>query len=294
MERKSWIIRMAVIMLTLTTIGMAWADGVQQADDLVPSPRLARNVIRGTVVTVDGDGVVVETADGTRREVLVSDVTRQWLPGEPLATEVELAIGDPVLILGRPVATDDGELALSARLVVVASDEDLPRILVWGRVVTVTQQTIVVQAARGERAISVLPRTRIWLGRDRVDSLRGIPAGAQVIALGQPTELGQWIAGLVLVLGEGAPPRLRLHGEVTAKDQEAGTLTLETKGWGEIKVVTGDGTRYRVSGIQGPGLADVQVGDRVVVLGRFEGGDQAVFLARGLGVVPPFEDGGQP
>jgi hypothetical protein len=211
-----------------------------------------------------------------------------------LATRVELAIGDPVLILGRTMETDDGEMALSARLVVLASDEDLPRILVRGQVVAVTRQTIVVQAARGERAISVLPRTRIWSGQGRVGALRGIPLGAQVIALGQPTDLGQWIAGLVLVFGEGAPPRPRLHGEVTAKDQEAGTLTLETKGRGEVKVVTGDGTRYRIPGVEGPGLADVQVGDRVVVLGRFEGGDRTVFLAQGLGVVPPSDDGDQP
>ena len=61
-----------------------------------------------------------------------------------------------------------------------------------------------------------------------------------------------------------------------------------------IQVVTGDGTRYRIPGVQGPGLADVQVGDRVVVLGRFEGGDRTVFLAQGLGVVPPFDDGSQP
>ncbi|MEJ2210392.1 MAG: hypothetical protein P8129_15345, partial [Anaerolineae bacterium] len=73
-----------------------------------------------------------------------------------------------------------------------------------------------------------------------------------------------------------------LRGEVTAIDLEAGTLTVETAR-GPVTVVTADETRYRLPGVEDPGLDDVQVGDRIVAAGRFESRDPLVFAARVIG-----------
>ena len=58
-----------------------------------------------------------------------------------------------------------------------------------------------------KRAITVLPRTRLWSTSERLDSLRDIHPGDRLIALGQPTELGEWVAGLVMVTGPEVPAR---------------------------------------------------------------------------------------
>jgi hypothetical protein len=248
--------------------------------------RLDRYFVRGIVTTVGDDQVSVDTASGAVATLLITDTTRMWVPDEPLTTTVTLEVGDPVLALGEPASDEAGERALSARLVVVADDETLPKILIRGQAVAVTEQTIVVQAGHRERAVTVMPRTRLLSAQGQLDSLRDVHPGAQIIALGQATELGQWIAGLVLVPGPPSLARQGLRGEVVDKDVEAGTLTVETERRGEITVVVNDETRYRIPGVEEPGFADVQVGETVVALGRFEGDDQSTFLARGIGVIP--------
>lgn len=70
-----------------------------------------------------------------------------------------------------------------------------------------------------------------------------------------------------------------LEGEVTGIDE--GVLTVRTPR-GEIPVLTGEPTRFYVPGIEDPGVEDVQVGDRIVVLGR---GDRGAFRAQLVAVV---------
>jgi hypothetical protein len=209
------------------------------------------------------------------------------VPGEPPTATVKLQVGDPLLAFGRPVAADSGKRVLSARLIVVASDEELPQVLIRGRMVAITEQTIVVQTGRGERAITVLPRTRLWAANGRLASLQGLHPGESIIALGQPTNLGQWIAALVFVPDAQAVARRGSRGLVTAVDAVAGTLTVRTGGGETITVVTSDETRYRIPGIEEAGFDDIQVGDRIVATGRFEEGSRTRFLARGIGVITP-------
>jgi RNase P/RNase MRP subunit p29 len=173
-------------------------EGVLTAQTIVVRPaRGLQNIfVRGTVTAVDDDRVSVETAKGTAATLLITGSSHLWVPGEPPTTTVELAAGDPVLAIGATAPSETGEKALSVRLVVVVSDEDLPKVLIQGHAVGITEQTIVVQTGRGERAITVTRHSRIWSAEGRLDSLHDLHQGEQIIALGQPTELGQWIAGL--------------------------------------------------------------------------------------------------
>jgi len=324
MTRKMWLIgiMMAVLILAAGGLlcarqaqGIVWADEATQpsllqgqagetgeagdplgleAADGRPTRRWQEAIVRGTVTEVNGDEVLVKRADDELATVLITDTTRLWVPGEPPTTTVELQVGDPVLAFGQPLASDSGEQVVSARLIAVASDEELPKILVRGRAVAVTEQIVVVQTGRGERAITVLPRTRLWAAKGRLTSLRDLHPGETIVALGQPTSFGQWIAALVFV--PDAPPLARrgLRGLVTAADSVNGTLTVQTERAETITVVTSDETRYRIAGIEKPGFDDVQVGDRIIAIGRLEEGSQTRFLARGIGVIPPTPGKEQP
>lgn len=266
-------------------------DGALTARAIVvqPPPRLQSSLIRGTVTAVAEEEVSIETAGGETATLLITDKARLWVPGEPPTTTLELEAGDPVLALGEPVPGETGDKTVSVRLVVVANDEDLPKVAVQGRAVAVTRMTIVLQTGRGERAITVLPRTRLWSAGGQIRSLRDVHEGEQIIAFGQPTELGQWIAGLVLLPGAEPVARYGLRGEVLNTDAEARTLLVQTERRGQITVVTSEQTRYRIPGIEVPGFADIQVGDRIVAAGRFDEQDPAAFLARGISVVAPRE-----
>jgi hypothetical protein len=183
------------------------------------------------------------------------------------------------------VAAQTSSKAISARLIVVATDEDLPKFAIQGRTVTVTEETIVVKTKRGERAITVRPQTRLWSDAGRLTSLHDVHPGEQIIALGQPTEIGQWIAGLVVLPGAEPLANLGLRGQVVERDAAAGTLLVKTKERGQITVITNEETSYRIPGIELPALEDIQVGDQIVAIGRFQSSDPTTFMARGIGVI---------
>jgi hypothetical protein len=299
MARRIWIVASLAVLLTLAVGGIAWAQETTQVGETGATspdpeakhpPLLIRDrVVRGKVTDVRIGLASVETPEGENVTLLLTDNTHLWVPGEPPTTTVTLEIGDPVVALGEPAPEDEGERALAARLLVIASDEELPRIFVQGRTLVVTEETIVVHTGRGERAITIRPHTRLHSSQGPLPSLRSILPGNRIIAIGQPTELGQWIAGLVLVPDARPLARNGIRGEVTAIDLNDGTLKLSTVRRGEIAVLTDNQTRYRIPDIEKPGFADIQVGDMVMVVGRFEPGNETRLLARGIGVLPPRE-----
>jgi len=287
MKRRTLVAISALILLAVALVGAAWAADTDQ-----PRRRLRDQIARGTVTALDRNTVWIETPAGSESSFTVSDRTLLWVPGEPPTSTVELAVSDPVLVFGQSVTDETGSNALSARLVLVSDEEELPRVLIRGRALSVTQQTIVVQSGSRERAITVLPRTRLWSTSGRLDSLRDVHPGDQLIALGQPTELGQWVAGLVMVTGPGDPARRGPRGTVATLDAEEQTLTVQTEAGRQISVMAGADTKIRIPGIEKAGLADISVGDRVIVLGRFDPQDSSRFLARGIGIIAaPDEQG---
>ena len=281
MKPKLWIVGAAAVALLLLLGGVVWAAESGQ----VPV-RLQDRIVRGTVTAVHEEEIAIESADGEETTLLIGEATQLWVPGQPPTTTIELSVGDPVVALGQPATAETGSGAFSARLIVVASEEDLPKLLIRGRAVAVTRQTIVVQTGSRERAVTVLPRTRLWSAGGQVGSLRDVHPGDLIIALGQPTELGQWVAGVVLIVGHQLPGPRGLQGEVTAIDALAGTLTLQTERRGEVTVLTSDDTSYRMPGVEEPGFADIAVGDQVVVLGRPDEENPDTILARVRGVLP--------
>lgn len=89
------------------------------------------------------------------------------------------------------------------------------------------------------------------------------------------------------------PARRGLRGKVVTLDAKNQTLTVQTEAGSQISVIPGADAEIRIPGIEKAGLADIAVGDRVVLLGRFDPQDSSRFLARGIGVLAaPDEPGG--
>jgi hypothetical protein len=103
-----------------------------------------------------------------------------------------------------------------------------------------------------------------------------------------------FVAGVVLVLALSAagvvsaqeavqaPKGPAVQGKVEAKAESSFTLT---NAQGTVSVKVNAETRYQVPAVPEPTLADIQVGDAVLVLGRQEEG--GAWLARMVKVLPP-------
>jgi hypothetical protein len=182
-----------------------------------------------------------------------------------------------VLVFGQPQAAAAGEETLGARLIVVVEREELPRYVMRGRAIAVTSQTVVVDTGQRERAATILPRTQLLSSEGGLESLRGVQPGDQVLAVGQPTELGQWHAGLVLVAGARA--RHIVRGEIAAINLDEGHLIVQSDRRGEVSIVVGERTRYRIPGIDDPDVADLRVGDRIAAIGRVQDAEVGSLVA---------------
>ncbi len=101
---------------------------------------------------------------------------------------------------------------------------------------------------------------------------------------------GTWEDGVFVAQGVGAASldeirRRIIQGEVTAVALDSGTLAVDTRR-GEWTVHTTDDTRYRIPGVENPTLADVQVGDRVIVAGKPDEDSDNTGTARLIAVLP--------
>jgi RNase P/RNase MRP subunit p29 len=247
MKRKTLIVIFALILSALALVGAAWA-----ADADRPRRRLQDQIVRGKVTGLDENTVWIETPGGNESSFAISERTVLWVPGEPPASTIELTVGDPVLAFGQSVPDETGSSVISARLVLVADEQEPPRVLIRGHALSVTRQTIVVQSGNRERAVTVLPRTRLRSTSGRLDSLRDIHPGDPLIALGQPTELGQWVAGLVMVAGPEVPARRGLRGTVVTLDAEEQTLTVQTEAGSQISVIAALIPRFAAPALREP------------------------------------------
>jgi hypothetical protein len=182
--------------------------------------------------------------------------------------------------LGRP--DEDGSLA--AKLVAIASAQELREYTARGRVTAVEGQTLVITTREGEREVVTTSETYFHVPNVEKPDLDDIEVGCIIAALGQKEDDGTFTAQIVAVtparrLRKMIIRRNTVRGEVTAI--EGTTLTVET--WrGEKTILTDEDTRFRIPGIENPSIEDVEVGNRVIALGRCnQDGD---FVARVVGV----------
>jgi RNase P/RNase MRP subunit p29 len=243
-----------------------------QAILVVSGQRVGQFVAQGTVSDIEGTTLVLDTLQGEKQ--VSTDAAIFWAPDMENPNLADVQVGDQVVALGRP--DEDGSLA--AKLVAIASAEELREHTVRGKVTAVEGQTLVLTTREGEKDVVTTSETYFHIPNVEEPGLGDIEVGCIIAALGQKDDDGTFSAQIVAMTRARLRQRIiirrhRVRGEVTAIENM--TLTVETP-LGEQTILTDEDTRFRIPGVENPSIEDI------IALGRRnEDGD---FVARVVGV----------
>ncbi|TEU12763.1 MAG: hypothetical protein E3J21_20250 [Anaerolineales bacterium] len=249
-----------------------------QAILVVSGQRVERFIVQGTVSDIEDTTLVLDTLQGEKQ--VTTDEAIFWAPDVENPSLADVQVGDQVVALGR--TDEDGNLA--AKLVAIASAEELREHAVRGRVTAVEGQTLIITTREGEKEVVTTSETYFHVPNVEEPGLEDIEVGRIITALGQKNDDGTFTGQIVAVVR--ARPRRKIivrrnmvRGDVTAIGDM--TLTVETR-QGKKTILIVENTRFRIPGVEDPSLEDIKEGDRIIALGRRnEDGD---FVARVVGV----------
>jgi hypothetical protein len=159
-----------------------------------------------------------------------------------------------------------------------------------GEVTAVSDEGFTLHTRQGDEVtVIVNDDTRYRMPEINEPSLADVQEGMVAVVRGTLNEDGTFIAqGVGAASREQFRRQLRRHalrGEVTAIDLDSGSLTLSTRR-GEWSIQTDENTRYRISDVDDATLADAQVGDEVLVIGKRDEEQQNAGTARLIAVLP--------
>ena len=251
---------------------------VAQAILVMPGQRVGRFIAQGMVSDIEGTTLVLDTLQGEKQVTTGEAIF--WAPDVKNPSLSDVQVGDQVVALGRP--DEDGNLA--ARLVAIASAEELREHAVRGKVTAVEGQTLVITTREGEKEVTTTSETYFHVPNVEEPGLDDIEVGCIIAALGQKDDNGTFTAQIVAVararlLRKMIVRRNMVGGEV--KTIEGTTLTVETR-QGEKTILTDEQTRFRIPGVENPSIEDIEAGDRVIALGRRN--EDGELVARVVGV----------
>jgi len=250
---------------------------VAKAILVMPGQRVGRFVAQGAVSAIEGTTLILDTLQGEKQ--VTTDEAIFWAPDVENPSLADVQVGDQVVAWGRP--DEDGNLA--ARLVAMASAEELREHAVRGKVTAVEGQTLVITTREGEKEVVTTSETYFHIPNVEEPGLDDIEVGRIIRALGQE-DGGTFTAQIVAVararrLRKMIVRRNMVGDEVTAI--EGTTLTVETR-QGEKTILTDENTRFRIPGVESPSIENIKVGDRIIALGRRT--EEGEFVARVVGV----------
>jgi len=296
MKLKKIVLSLVLATLVLSLGSVVWAaepkqgrflrgqvpDGIEtfaaQAILVVSGQRVERFIVQGTVSDIEDPTLVLDTLQGEKQ--VTTDEAIFWAPDVENPSLADVQVGDQMVALGR--TDEDGNLA--ARLVAIASAEELREHAVRGRVTAVEGQTLIITTREGDKEVVTTSETYFHIPNVEEPGLEDIEVGRIITALGQKNDDGTFTGQIVAVVR--ARPRRKIivrrnmvRGDVTAIGDM--TLTVETR-QGEKPILILEDTRFRIPGVEDPSLEYIKEGDRIIVLGcRNEDGD---FVARVVGV----------
>lgn len=259
------LIGILVIALSLGAVGVAWA---------APATARGRGVLQGEVKaisTADGMTFTLETARGDIT-VLVDEHARFRAPGSPASSLADVKVGDRVGVRGMWETRD----TLRARDVLLIP----PGVVrVQGTIIAVNTAGLTLTTREGDVTLQVDPQTRFFIPGVERPSLGDVTLGTRVIAAGLRDVAGADDLTAYGVKVIPTRPRLLVRGKVTAVMNDGFRLNTA---WGEVTVRVDARTRFRLPGVESPGLDDVTVGDALLVGGlRKDVGDLVARLLVG-------------
>ena len=264
--------------MTAVVKGTLNPDGSLQAQVVAVlwvGPRPVR--LRGEVLVIEGDTFTVRTARGREVTVLTDEATEFRVPGVESPSIADLQVGDKVA--GEGVVEMDsagtGEPVAKATLVVVLPDE-VARLA--GEVSAIEGTTLVLETRGGQVDVLTDEETIFRIPGVEEPALDDIEVGNPIIAAGTWEGEATFHAIGVGVGGrrEGQPGAVRGRAVSIGSDNFViGTLR------GPVTVLVDDETRYRVPGVDDPGLDDIEAGAWVGARGAWneDGALQAMGVA---------------
>lgn len=225
--------------------------------------------VAGALTSIEGDTLVVDAPRGAVT-VVTDAFTRFVIPGAESPGIADLQVGDTVAASGRR----EGE-TLRANVVAVTGGE---LVRLQGEVAVVGAADFTLTTAEGAVTVLVNEQTRYLLPGAEQPGLAALVVG-DTVGVGGVRQDGAVVARLV---ARARPRTAEVAGTVTAVG--ADSLTVARPNGTAVTFTVTDETRVLVPGVAEPGLADVQVGDRVRVTGQLVDG---ATLAVRVVVVPP-------
>lgn len=223
-----------------------------------------------TITAIDGSKLSLRTDDGWTRTITVTSETTITKAGQTIGIG-DLRVGDEIRFAQR--RNSDGTYTITRIVVVVPT--------VAGVVTGLSDTTITVTVRDGtSQTIRTTSATTYKVG-DSAGTRADVTVGAQIVAAGERASDGTLTASTVVV----ALPRV--GGTVSAKTSDS--VTIERPNGTSVVAHVSASTKITVRGVEDPTLADVEVGMRIVVVGRqrADGSIDAVELWAGtLGLRP--------
>lgn len=276
------------VALVIALFAGLWMTGdalAQGGRDRFHRLRAARRGL-GEVTAVGSAQFTIEKLDGEAYTFLVNEETR-FTDKERNELSFEDVLVDHWLIAIGPLS-EDGERI--ARLVVILP-EDFDPTRFAGAVGTIlsvdlSEQEFSLESRQGEEfTFEVDENTRFFGGAQELSDLEeGTGAGVRALKVED--------GGLLAKVVRTRRPNVRLAGEVTAVDESAGTLTIQTRRVGrEITIQVDENTQFRSRDGDIEDLGDLEPGMvAVVVANRAEDGELPLALVVGAEEVDQLPD----
>ena len=303
MKRRTILLTLAAIAL----IALVGAVPLVQADDPPspgpePGPGIGNGVfLVGKVTQVEGDQVLIETADGDWT-VLVDEDTQIRLPGVEEATVEDIEVDKLLMVKGQVtgvgtmqaalISPPPGQRRLAERFLRTLQQARRLQGALKGQVIEVGEEQFTMQAGEneiqaGENEIVVpVDDETVYRVPDIEEPTLDDIAPEQFVVVGLPKEEGA-AAKAVAVVTERRMRRitteqqllrrtqrivcpLGIRGEVVSIEETAPeefTLILSTPR-GEVTVKVNEETRFHIPDTEEASLSDIAEGDVIIVVGR--------------------------
>lgn len=232
-------------------------DGAIQARLIVRIPRGTDvGLLRGELTAIGDGWLEITRPDGTPVQVLILENTRFLMPGIKGGSLEDLEPGDSVYAAGT--WTDSQEL--KARLIGLVGEDVCD--IVRGKVTVIGAPNIAILTHQGSETVITDSETQFRVPGIENATLDDVLIDDVIVAGGAFDSGG--LKALVVKVVSDRDYRVVRRGEVKAR--EGTSLTIDTA-VGSLVVLTDEQTRIRIAGVEQATLDDINIGDRVAVIG---------------------------
>ncbi len=271
------------LVMAFGLIGSAAAQGERR-------PLRGRGGLRGSITAIEGSALTLDVRENSV-QIITNDETRFHIIGQENADLTDFSVGDTILVRGQ---RQDDNIMLAA-LIVRQPDGDV----VLGRIAAIEEDGLRLNGRNDQEiTVSVTSDTLVALRQQEL-TWDGDPAGKEALhegmalaAFGTAVADGTSLDAHTLVVLQ-PQPRPQRRGRVgTIANISSDSFTLTTPRGEELAVTVTEETRYRLPGVEDPGLVDFTDGDEVLVISQ--PGEESEAIARIVAAVPENRPQGRP